>query len=113
MALDSGLLSNNRNFVVASPTASGKTVIGELAIIDALRKGKKGVYLVPLRSLATEKFEDLKKYTGYNIAVKTGDFDSSEHELEDCDIIISTYEKWDSPEASSCLASHRWLCSSR
>jgi helicase len=96
MALDSGLLSDDRNFVVASPTASGKTVIGELAIIDALRKGKKGVYLVPLRSLATEKFEDFRRYTGYRIAVRTGDFDSSEHELEDCDIIVSTYEKWDS-----------------
>lgn len=95
-ALDSGLLSDNRNFVVASPTASGKTVIGELAIIDAVKKGKKGVYLVPLRSLASEKFDDFKKYTGYRIDVKTGDYDSDEHELEDCDIIISTYEKWDS-----------------
>jgi len=96
MALDSGLLSDNRNFVVASPTASGKTVIGELAIIDAVKKGKKGVYLVPLRSLANEKFEDFKKYAGYRIDVKTGDYDSNEHELEDCDVIISTYEKWDS-----------------
>jgi len=96
MALDSGLLSDNRNFVVASPTASGKTIIGELAIIDAVKKGKKGIYLVPLRSLANEKFEDFKKYAGYRINVKTGDYDSNEHELEDCDIIISTYEKWDS-----------------
>lgn len=81
---------------MASPTASGKTVIGELAIIDAVKKGKKGVYLVPLRSLASEKFEDFKKYVGYKIEVKTGDYDSKEHGLEDCDIIISTYEKWDS-----------------
>jgi helicase len=95
-ALDAGLLSDNRNFVAASPTASGKTVIGELAIIDAVKKGKKGVYLVPLRSLANEKFDDFKKYVGYRINVKTGDYDSDEHELEDCDIIISTYEKWDS-----------------
>ena len=81
---------------MASPTASGKTVIGELAIIDAVKKGKKGVYLVPLRSLAAEKSEDFKKYVGYRIGVKTGDFDSKEHGLEECDIIISTYEKWDS-----------------
>jgi helicase len=96
MALDSGLLSDNRNFVAASPTASGKTVIGELAIIGAVKKGKKGVYLVPLRSLASEKFDDFKKYVGYRISVKTGDYDSDEHDLEACDIIISTYEKWDS-----------------
>ena len=95
-ALDAGLLSDNRNFVAASPTASGKTVIGELAIIDAVKKGKKGVYLVPLRALAGEKFDDFRKYAGYRIMVKTGDFDSDEHELEGCDIIISTYEKWDS-----------------
>jgi len=95
-ALDEGLLSDSRAFVAASPTASGKTVIGELAIIDAVRKGRKGVYLVPLRALANEKYDDFRRYASYRIDVKTGDFDSDEHELEDCDIIISTYEKWDS-----------------
>lgn len=95
-AVRSGLLKDDGNFVVASPTASGKTVIGELAIIEAVQKGSKGVYLVPLRSLGTEKFEDFSEYKEYKVALRTGDYDSREDELDAYDIIISTYEKWDS-----------------
>ena len=46
-AVDSGLLEDGSNFVVASPTASGKTVIGELAILEAVKKGSMGVYSSP------------------------------------------------------------------
>lgn len=107
MAVKSGLLKDESNFVVASPTASGKTVIGELAIIDAVKRGKKGVYLVPLRSLGSEKRDDFAKYPNYRTALRTGDFDSGEENLHDRDIIICTYEKWDS------ILRHRprWLSS--
>lgn len=106
-AVEAGLLSDDSNFVVASPTASGKTIIGELAVIDAVKRGKKGVYLVPLRSLGTEKKDDFAKYTRYKLALKTGDYDSREEKLRDYDIIVSTYEKWDS------ILRHRpdWLAS--
>ena len=106
-AVEAGLLSDDSNFVVASPTASGKTVIGELAVIDAVKRGKKGIYLVPLRSLGTEKKEDFAKYIRYKLALKTGDYDSREERLRDYDIIVSTYEKWDS------ILRHRpdWLAS--
>ena len=48
-----------RNIVLASPTASGKTLVAELcALKHILEKGGKVIYLSPLRALACEKFED-------------------------------------------------------
>jgi helicase len=51
------------NIVLASPTASGKTLIAELcAMKHVLENGGKVIYLSPLRALASEKFEEFKKY---------------------------------------------------
>ncbi|MCK4429595.1 MAG: DEAD/DEAH box helicase [Candidatus Aenigmarchaeota archaeon] len=99
LALESGLMEGN-NLVVSSPTASGKTIIAELAIINNFI-GKKGksVYIVPLRALAHEKFEDFKeKYEeiGLKIGVSTGDLDSASGYLGGKDLIILTSEKLDS-----------------
>jgi len=108
LAVECGLLKGN-NLVVSSPTASGKTIIAELAIINNWKKRKgKSIYIVPLRALAYEKFEDFKeKYTefGLKIGVSTGDFDSASEYLADKDVVILTSEKLDS------LIRHRakWL----
>ncbi|MFH0970652.1 MAG: DEAD/DEAH box helicase, partial [Candidatus Diapherotrites archaeon] len=91
----------NQNLVVASPTASGKTIIAELAGLNSiLNKGKKAVYTCPLRALAHEHYRDLKeKYAQQNnikMAVSTGDLDSSSKHLSKVDFIFTTYEKLDS-----------------
>ena len=94
-----------RNIVLASPTASGKTLIAELcALKHVLEKGGKIIYLSPLRALASEKFEEFKKYTSIkkvdgrkvSVGISTGDFDSADNWLERYDIIITTNEKADS-----------------
>ena len=55
---------DGQNIVLASPTASGKTLIAELCgLKHVLERGGKVIYLSPLRALASEKFEDFKKYT--------------------------------------------------
>ncbi|MBI4176010.1 MAG: DEAD/DEAH box helicase [Candidatus Aenigmarchaeota archaeon] len=98
LALKSGLLSD-RNMVVAAPTASGKTVIAEIAALDAIKRGKKVVYIVPLRALASEKYEDFReKYgqLGVKVVMSIGDLDSSDPWLGRYDIIIATSEKLDS-----------------
>jgi len=52
-----------RNLVLAMPTASGKSLIAYLAALrHVLEGGGKVLYIVPLRALATEKFEDLKRF---------------------------------------------------
>jgi helicase len=103
-AVKAGALEG-KNLVLASPTASGKTLIAEFcALKHILEKNGKLVYLTPLRALANEKFDEFKKYTSIRktddrrirIGISTGDFDSSDPWLERYDIIITTNEKADS-----------------
>ena len=103
LALSKGVMNGN-NILVTTPTSSGKTLIGLMGMINILNKGKKVVYLTPLKALATEKLNEFKiiqnlscfKNRKINIAISTGDYDSYGTELIDKDIIILTNEKMDS-----------------
>ena len=97
LAVKKGLLEG-KNLVVASPTASGKTLIAEMAILRNFLDGKKSVYLVPLRALASEKYSDFSKYKkiGMRVAVATGDMDETDGWLGSYDLIILSNEKMDS-----------------
>ena len=103
-AIKAGVLEN-KNLVLASPTASGKTLIAELCSLKhILDKKGKIIYLSPLRALASEKFDEFKKYSSIikpdgkqvRIGISTGDFDSVDSWLENCDVIVTTNEKADS-----------------
>lgn len=103
-AIQAGALEG-KNLVLASPTASGKTLVAELCCLKhVLERNGKAIYLAPLRALASEKFDDLKKYEALkkangrrvSVGISTGDFDSSDIWLEKYDIIITTNEKADS-----------------
>ncbi len=103
-AIRAGAL-DGKDLVLASPTASGKTLTAELCALKhiAERDGKV-LYLTPLRALANEKFEEFKKYRALKklngrrvqVGISTGDFDSSDPWLERYDIIVTTNEKADS-----------------
>ena len=98
MALEMGLLGD-RNLVVATPTASGKTAIAEIACLKTIGEGRKVVYIVPLRALATEKYSEFKKKyepLGVKVAVSIGDYDSSDGWLSKYDLIVCTSERLDS-----------------
>ena len=59
-ALTVGVLE--KSLIVSSPTASGKTVLAELAALQSiLVNRKKVVYTCPLRALASEHSNDFKK----------------------------------------------------
>ena len=103
-AMKAGALEG-RNLVLASPTASGKTLVAELcALKHVLEKDGKIVYLTPLRALASEKFDEFRKYAvlakkngrKVRVGISTGDFDRTDQWLERYDIIITTNEKADS-----------------
>jgi len=103
-AVKAGALEG-KNLVLATPTASGKTLVAEFcALKHILEKNGKAVYLTPLRALANEKFDEFRKYTTLakkdgrriRVGISTGDFDSTDPWLERYDIIITTNEKADS-----------------
>jgi helicase len=103
-AVKAGALEG-KNLVLASPTASGKTLVAELcALKHVLEKNGRIIYLTPLRALASEKFDEFRKYGNITkkderrirIGISTGDFDSTDPWLERYDIIITTNEKADS-----------------
>jgi helicase len=96
---------DGKNLVLASPTASGKTLIAELcALKHVLERDGKVLYLSPLRALANEKCEEFKKYTSIkkrngrrvSVGISTGDYDSSDPWMGKYDIIVTTNEKADS-----------------
>ncbi len=96
-AIDEGLLEG-RNMVVAAPTASGKTLIAEIAIMNAiLSRGRKAVYIAPMRALVTEKYEDFKKaYPYIKSAMSIGDMDSNDPWLSKFELVFLSTEKFDS-----------------
>ncbi|MGH9918082.1 MAG: DEAD/DEAH box helicase, partial [Nitrososphaerales archaeon] len=98
-AVEAGLLEG-RNLLIASPTASGKTLIAALAAYKRIVEEKrKAVYLSPLRALASEKyaeFRNLLERFGVRCAISTGDFDSAGEALKNYDLLILTNEKFDS-----------------
>ncbi|MBU0762245.1 MAG: DEAD/DEAH box helicase, partial [Candidatus Altiarchaeota archaeon] len=98
LAVEAGILDGG-NLILCTPTASGKTLAAELAIMKVLEKGGKAVYVVPLRALAYEKYGEFKKYEklGYRVRLEVGDLDSSKYGKHgDFDILVSTAEKCDS-----------------
>lgn len=96
-AVKAGLLEG-RNLVVASPTASGKTLIAMLAAFVKVKDGRKVIYLAPLRALAAEKYSEFAELSEFGIrtAISTGDYDSSGESLGRADIIVLTNERFDS-----------------
>jgi len=96
-------LFDQKSLLVSAPTASGKTLIATLAIINYLTNHNgKVVYLSPLRALAAEKFSEFKKIEKIplgkkiKVQISTGDFESNDKTLEQSDILILTNEKMDS-----------------
>ena len=96
-ALDCGLL-NGTSMVVATPTASGKTLLAEFAMLNAIDKGGKCLYIVPLKALASEKFDRFALFaaSGVQVGISTGDYDVRDDNLGRNDIIVTTCEKADS-----------------
>ncbi|MEM1765692.1 MAG: DEAD/DEAH box helicase, partial [Zestosphaera sp.] len=96
-AIKKGLFEG-RSLVVVAPTASGKTLVGELALINTWLSGGKGIYVSPLKALAEEKYEEFKFWSslGVRVGITTGDYDNPGEELKRYDWIVATYERMDS-----------------
>jgi helicase len=90
-AVDAGV-TEGENVLAAVPTASGKTFVAQLAMLTA---DGPGLYIVPLRALAREKYEDFDALPGVDVAISTGDYDSAGEDLGEYDVVVATSEKVD------------------
>ena len=92
-------LNKSRNLMVISPTSSGKTFIGEMAAIIQAIHQKKFIYLVPLRSLAEEKYHHFKDlYADCNINIYISSRDRRDYDKRiirgDYQGAVMVYEKF-------------------
>jgi len=97
-AIEAGLFEN-KNLLICTPTASGKTLIGEMiAAKKIVERFGKTVYIVPLKALANEKYKEFKKkYANlFKVALATGDPDNEDTYISNYDLIVCTAEKLDS-----------------
>ena len=67
-------LAGGHGVLVAAPTGSGKTVIGEFAVHLALAEGRKCFYTTPIKALSNQKYNDLaRRYGTGQVGLLTGD----------------------------------------
>ena len=96
-AVEAGVTAGE-SLVASVPTASGKTLVAQLAMLSAVDRGGTALYIVPLRALASEKREEFSVFEdhGVTVGVATGDYENSGEWLADKDVIVATSEKVDS-----------------
>jgi ATP-dependent RNA helicase HelY len=69
-----GALTAGDGVLVAAPTGSGKTVVGEYAVHLALAQGRKCFYTTPIKALSNQKYGDLvRRYDTGTVGLLTGD----------------------------------------
>jgi superfamily II RNA helicase len=61
------------NVLVAAPTGSGKTLVAEYAIEDAVRRGKRCIYTSPIKALSNQKYRDFRDDPEVDVGLMTGD----------------------------------------
>ncbi len=87
-----------KNLVLAIPTASGKTLVAILGVLKKVLAHGRALYIVPLKALAEEKYNDFKafEHLGLTVGLSVGDYDDLGRSLEKCDVVVATSEKADS-----------------
>ena len=97
-AIGAGLLDSDRNLLVAAPTSSGKTFVGELAAAtSALRDRRRAIFAVPFKALAEEHYLAMEaRYSGLlQVVISDGDWSEYDEDIRrgDFNLAIATYEK--------------------
>jgi ATP-dependent RNA helicase HelY len=66
-------LTAGQSVLVAAPTGTGKTVVAEFAVHQALGRGLRALYTAPIKALSNQKFRDFRaRYRG-QVGLMTGD----------------------------------------
>ncbi|MGB3944451.1 MAG: ATP-dependent DNA helicase [Methanothrix sp.] len=96
-AIERGLLEG-KSLLVSVPTAAGKTMLAELAMLKAALSGGRSLYIVPLRALASEKHAAFSRFSdlGVRVGLSSGDMERRDEYLGRNQIVVATSEKADS-----------------
>lgn len=94
------------NAIIAGSTGVGKTSIAEMFLSHGIRENKKsGLFLVPFKSLASEKVEDWTDsshhFNDLKVSMSTGDSRISPEELNESDIVVMSMEMLNSKSRNS------------
>ncbi len=67
-------LHEGSSVLVSAPTGTGKTIIADWIVEEALKLGKQVVYTAPIKALSNQKFRDYTRLHGAeNVGLVTGD----------------------------------------
>ena len=68
------ILQKGESVLVAAPTGTGKTLVADWIVEDAMSKGQSVVYTAPIKALSNQKFRDYCALLGEeNVGLVTGD----------------------------------------
>jgi helicase len=92
-----GVLAGD-SVLVRAPTTAGKTFVGELAILQQVRSGRRALVLVPMRALVHEQagaFQRAYAALGLRVILSTGEVVDDDDLLRGShfDVAFMTYEK--------------------
>lgn len=98
-AINKAGLFEGQHLVVSAPTSSGKTMIGELAMLYRHLRGERSYMLLPLRALVNDKYDEFTaKYEPFGLRVirSTGEISDDNGALlrGKFDIALLTYERF-------------------
>ena len=83
-----GHFLRDESVLVAAPTGSGKTVVGEFGIYHAIKGTGRVFYTTPIKALSNQKFRDLRQVYGKDVGLLTGDVS----ENRDARVLVMTTE---------------------
>src|SRR5688572_18915523 len=66
-------LTHGHSVLVAAPTGTGKTVVAEFGVDQALKAGLRAFYTTPIKALSNQKFRDFQTFYGDDVGLVTGD----------------------------------------
>ncbi len=97
-AVAAGLLADRGNLLIAAPTSSGKTFVGEMAAATAaFGARRRAVFAVPYKALAEEHYDAMRaRYEGLlGVVITDGDWSEFDDDIRrgDFNLAIATYEK--------------------
>ena len=100
-------IRRNVSVFVAAPTGSGKTVIAEVAVEEALSAGGMAIYTAPIKALSNQKFRDFHAKYGEKVGILTGDVTLN----PDAQLLIMTTEIYRNSlfEGGERFARCRWV----